>query len=125
MCESWVESAFNVDLKKVPEIDFHPPEDPKEPIKVFLHCDFDDFQPDLMKDLHLGGNSHLLGKFQVYRMLPQANILYFYSYNGIPFIHPEQKGMKIDEYIVKDICKTLYGKAATGPEHREGDLNDH
>ena len=58
-------------------------------------------------------------------MLPQANILYFYSYNGIPFIHPEQKGMKIDEYIVKDICKTLYGKAATGPEQRAGDLNDH
>ena len=63
VCESWVESAFQVDLFKVPEINFTPPEDQKEPIKVYLHCDFDDFQPDLMKDLHLGGNDHLLGKF--------------------------------------------------------------
>ena len=99
VCESWVESNFNVDLRKVPGIDFEPPQDPKEPIKVYLHCDFDDFQPDLMKDLHLGGNDHLLGKFQVYRMLPQAKILYFYSYNGKAFIHPDQKGIKIDNYI--------------------------
>ena len=65
-----------------------------------------------MKDLHLGGNDHLLGKFQVYRMLPQQKILYFFSYNGIPFINsdPTLKSMKIDDNIIKDICKTLMGK---------------
>lgn len=115
MCESWVESAFNVNLNKVPGINFEPPEDPKEPVKVYLHCDFDDFQPDLMTDLHLRGGDSMSGLFQVYRMLPQQKILYFYSYNGIPFINNDQKGVRIDNFIVKDICKTLFGK---------GDVND-
>ena len=50
-------------------------------------------------------------------MLPQSKILYFYSYNGKPFINgdPNQKSMKIDNFIVKDVCKTLFGK---------GDVND-
>ena len=110
MCESWVESAFSVNLKKIPGLDFEAPLDPKEPIKVYLHCDFDDFQPDLMQDLHLGGKDSMLGKFQVYRMLPQAKILYFFSYKGKPFVNPSQKAMKVDDFVVKDICKTLFGK---------------
>ena len=89
VCESWVESAFNVNLAKVPGLNFEPPTDPKEPVKVYLHCDFDDFQPDLMKDLHLGGGEPMLGKFQIYRMLPQSKILYFYSYKGIPFVNAD------------------------------------
>lgn len=45
-------------------------------------------------------------------MLPQSKILYFYSYNGIPFINaePNQKQVKIDNFILKDISKTLFGK---------------
>ena len=45
-------------------------------------------------------------------MLPQQKILYFFSYNGIPFINsdPTLKSMKIDDNIIKDICKTLMGK---------------
>lgn len=34
-----------------------------EPIKVFVHFDFDDFQPDLMDDLHLNGRNDRIGKF--------------------------------------------------------------
>ena len=42
ICESWIETNISVDLN-VLNLEFQPPEDPKAPIKVYVHFDFDDF----------------------------------------------------------------------------------
>jgi hypothetical protein len=38
---------------------------------VFVHFDFDNYRPDKMDDLKLL-SEELLGKFKVYRMVPQG-----------------------------------------------------
>ena len=45
ICDAWIEGNITVNLNKIPAIKhlFKPPEDPEQPIQVYLHCDFDDY----------------------------------------------------------------------------------
>lgn len=90
ICEQWVEMTFKVYLPDIPEIAStwtkEKPADPDTPINVFIHFDFDNFEPDLMTDLHLGGNFDKEGHFKLYRMVPRYQTLYFFSYKGVTFI---------------------------------------
>ena len=54
------------------------------------------------------GNSSLKGQFQIYRMLPQSSVLYFYSFRGIPFIDKSKPTVSIDDIIINDINKKYY-----------------
>lgn len=61
ICESWIETNISVDLNAL-NVEYEVPAD-SEAIKVYVHFDFDDFQPDLMDDLHLNGRKDRIGKF--------------------------------------------------------------
>ena len=54
ICESWLETILSVNLNAL-GIEYEVPEHPEVPIEVFVHFDFDDFQPDLMEDLRFKG----------------------------------------------------------------------
>jgi len=56
-----------------------------------------------MSDLSMLSKERYHGQFQVYRMLPQSTILYFYSHKGIPFVDKKAPRVKIDERIKNDI----------------------
>ena len=62
ICESWIEANISIDLNLC-EVLFDKPDNAEEPLKVYVHFDFDDYQPDLMMDLHLNNRPERLGKF--------------------------------------------------------------
>jgi hypothetical protein len=62
ICESWVETTINLDLNSL-RIPYTIPANPNEPIAVYVHFDFDDYQPQPMVDLRIGSKSDRQGKF--------------------------------------------------------------
>lgn len=54
-------------------------DDPDVPYSVYIHFDFDEYQPDKMEDLRLKDPIQK-GKFKVYRVIPQGKFLYFFSF---------------------------------------------
>ena len=73
ICEGWVEADFRLDLlANLPGeeiVERRGPDDAIIPERCFVHCDFDQWEPDLMND-EAYANSKLRGHFQMYRMLP-------------------------------------------------------
>ena len=78
---------------------------------VFLHIDFDHWEPDIVDDLRKK-NVRLKGLFQSHRMIPRGISYYFYSSMGKAFVNPHENTMKINEYIKSEI------KHALIPENR-------
>ncbi len=95
ICESWIEANINIDLNNL-MTPYDKPEKPNDPLKVYVHFDFDDYQPDLMIDLHLNNRPEKLGKFQIYRLLPQTTVLFFFSIDGVPFTNTSLTSVAID-----------------------------
>jgi hypothetical protein len=83
------------------------------PIEVYIHFDFDDFQPDLMEDLRLKGLP--AGKFQISRMLPQQICLYFFSISGSPFLNSKSPQVAVDENIKLLVAKTFSNQTLRHP----------
>lgn len=60
---------------------------------VYIHFDFDDWQPDRLEDLR---KDDMKGIFRGYRMVPQGRFHYFFSYNDECFIDHGKVRSKID-----------------------------
>jgi len=111
ICEGWVEASFSVDLlDNLPDaviqsvnLDAHPPEFNR----VYLHCDFDQWQPDMTTDEAIQRPT-FKGRHQVYRMLPKNTVMYFYSHNGVPFVDKNKPTVSIDDIITDDINRTFW-----------------
>lgn len=106
ICESWIETNISVDLNAL-NVEYEVPEDINQQIKVYVHFDFDDFQPDLMADLHMNGRQDRIGKFQIYRLVPQTTVLFFFSINGRPFVNDMFQTVPVDYNIIKEVNRTF------------------
>ena len=69
VCEGWVEKRF--ELKQGVSVTSI-----VEP--VYIHFDFEDYQPDLMT------LEEETGAYVIYRMIPPGKCSYFYTINGKP-----------------------------------------
>lgn len=105
VCEAWIETIISVDLNAL-GVPYEAPKDPNQLINVYIHFDFDNFQPNLMDDLHLNGRPQNLGLFQIFRMLPQQTALYFFSLDGKPFLS-NTPTVAIDRNIAKEVNQTF------------------
>jgi hypothetical protein len=56
-----------------------------------------------MEDRQLS-NMKYKGRFSNYRMIPQGASLYFYSYDGIPFVNPKEAIIDIDPILRQHIA---------------------
>ena len=109
ICESWIEVNLSVDLNAL-NIPYEKPSNPQQAIQVFVHFDFDDYQPDLMTDLHLNNHPERMGKFQLHRLLPQTTVLFFFSINGLPFLTNNFQSVPVDFNIQQEVMKTFLNK---------------
>lgn len=81
ICEQWIEAEFEVNIydsgnqKAISA--YEGEESTIEAMKyAYIHFDFDDYQPDRMLDIRV----QCPGKFKVYRMVPQGQFNYFFSF---------------------------------------------
>jgi len=108
ICESWIDTTISVDLNAL-GITYEVPSSTDSAIEVYIHFDFDDFQPDLMEDLRLKGMAP--GKFQISRMMPQQTCLYFFSCNGEPFLNMKTPTVSVDDNIKHMVSKTFHARS--------------
>ena len=92
ICEGWVECEFEIDALQLIQrnlgIELSMTDDLHDNYLVFMHFDFDDYQPDRMDDLRKI-NIDYKGRFRNYRMVPQGRYHYFFSYNN-KFFHDDE-----------------------------------
>ena len=95
ICEGWQEQFLKIDLlQMLPDLEMT--DNVKDDhYNVFVHMDFDGWEPDLMEDLRKK-NKKMKGLFQGYRMVPTGVCYYFYSYNGRAFVNPNEPSRDID-----------------------------
>lgn len=102
VCEGWLEKRFKLDMFEImpdmelTHIDYN----------VFIHFDFDDWEPDITQDKRKNKGAYR-GKHEDYRMIPQGASLYFYSYLGMPFINPKEPTIEIDEILQQHISRKV------------------
>ena len=71
-----------------------------------MHFDFDDWEPDVTDDRRKIDRSKK-GRYKNYRMIPQGVSLYFYSFEGKPFVNPKQPTIDIDPYLRQHIAERV------------------
>jgi hypothetical protein len=79
-----------------------------EHYNVFMHFDFDEWEPDVMDDRRKE-DLFKKGKFVTHRMIPQGASLYFYSFNGKAFINPNEASIEIDPLLREHIALKYSG----------------
>lgn len=62
VCENWIEGCFGINL---PDLISNPvySDDPLIPTNVFIHFDFDNWEPDLMEDIGFKLGENHKGRF--------------------------------------------------------------
>mgnify|MGYP006092693479 FL=1 len=96
ICEAWVECFFEIDLIELFKIrgeDLELSDNLDVQQNVYIHFDFDDYQPDKMDDQRINGDK---GTYQVHRMVPQGRYHYYYTYLGKAFIDNTQTAVIIN-----------------------------
>lgn len=79
-----------------------------EHYNVFMHFDFDEWEPDVMTDRRKE-NLSKKGKYVNHRMIPQGASLYFYSFNGKALINPNEASIEIDPLLREHIALKYSG----------------
>jgi len=106
ICENWVECDFEIDLVEMMQIHFNRDLEISEnldiKIFVYMHFDFDDYEPDKMDDLRKE-DMNLKGQFRMSRMVPQGRFHYFYSFEQHCFSDPGQKSVKVHDRLTDKI----------------------
>ncbi len=108
ICEGWLERAFKLNLPNAQEGIQLSDDINAEHYNVFMHFDFDDWEPDIMSDRRKE-DINKKGKFINYRMIPQGASLYFYSFNGKAFYNPKQASIEIDPLLKEHISRKYSG----------------
>lgn len=71
ICENWVETQYRIDLKSILkakfDIDLEMVDDTETRYPVYIHFDFDKYDPDRLEDLRAKGQK---GWYSLNRMVP-------------------------------------------------------
>ena len=102
ICDAWVECEFSIDLVQIIKQEFNRDLRMSENLEVnyfvYLHFDFDDYQPDKMDDMRKVDMSQS-GKFRCHRMVPQGTFHYFYSFMDECFLDHSKLSVKLHDRI--------------------------
>ncbi len=108
ICEGWLEKRFKLNLYDQFENLEIGDDTQNEHYNVFMHFDYDDWEPDIMTERRKL-DLYKKGKYLNFRMIPQGASLYFYSYNGKAFINPKEASIEIDPLLKDHIARKYSG----------------